>query len=143
MYWLALAAVFVYLTTDEALAIHERSSEPIRQALGVGGFLYFAWVIPATGLLVLFVVAFIPFLRTLDRRLRVRLLVAGAIYVGGALIFEMISAYFFDSYGPGPGRHIASMIEESLEMVGLLVLLAALVGHLRWPTGRQDRVEDC
>ena len=46
LWWSVLALVFVYLSLDEALSFHERLNRPVRDLLGTGGALYYAWVIP-------------------------------------------------------------------------------------------------
>lgn len=59
--WLGLSALFIYLSLDEALLIHEQLAEPLRLALALGNesLFYHAWVIPAivvTGLLGIYLV---------------------------------------------------------------------------------------
>src|SRR5690606_4741708 len=44
--WLVLSLVFCFLAVDEYAVLHERLSDPVRERLGVDGYLYFAWVIP-------------------------------------------------------------------------------------------------
>ena len=44
--WLGLAGIFLFLSIDEAVIIHEHLIDPIRSTLNTSGFLYFAWLIP-------------------------------------------------------------------------------------------------
>ncbi len=45
-HWTALAALFVLLSLDEIAMLHEYPIDPLRDALGTTGPLYYAWVIP-------------------------------------------------------------------------------------------------
>ena len=61
-HWTGLAAIFLYLSVDEAVGIHELTIDPTRELLGVRGFLLFTWVVPAAALLVVFAVAYWRFM---------------------------------------------------------------------------------
>ncbi|MCP2014741.1 hypothetical protein L1280_001893 [Deinococcus sp. HSC-46F16] len=136
--WTGLAALALFLTLDEYFALHDKLGAPIRALLGLGGFLYYAWVIPY-GLLVLGVgVLLVRFLRHLPAGLRRALLLAGGLYVLGALGLEVFEARIeAGAAGEGLGRaaqlQMVSLIavEELLEMSSLVLLIAALLGHLR------------
>ncbi len=45
-YWLGLSLIFLFLSMDESLSIHEGSTRPLRKALDTSGPLFYAWVIP-------------------------------------------------------------------------------------------------
>ena len=63
----------------------------MRNVFGITyGIFYFAWVIPATALLILLAIGFLPFFRSLPAETRRLFLVAGAIFLGGALGAEVI-----------------------------------------------------
>ncbi len=52
IHWAGLALIFLYLSMDEAAALHERLIKPMRSIVnfeGYGGLFYFAWVIPWHG----------------------------------------------------------------------------------------------
>lgn len=129
-YWFALAVLFVGLSLDESVSMHEILIVPLREYLQTGGALYFAWVIPGT----LFVLAAgawsVPFLLALPRRTAIGLVTAGGLFVGGALGMELVGGYLVSNLGPNSVAYtIAAITEESLEMIGLTVFLGALIGH--------------
>ena len=45
--WAGMAAIFLFLSMDEASSMHELLTYPVRELLGTSGILYFAWVVPA------------------------------------------------------------------------------------------------
>lgn len=130
--WRLLAVIFLYISIDEAAQIHELLIDPIRLALGVGGFLYFAWVIPFSILLIIFLIAYIPFLRHLPKEIRFLFIFAGAVYVGGALGIELVSGYVFDYYPEATlVRGGLATLEEFMEMTGITLFIYSLLTYLR------------
>src|SRR4051812_21411756 len=98
-YWLALAAVFAFLSIDELCELHERLIEPMRRLLKPTGALSFAWVIPYSGLVLVVGAFFIRFWWRLAPRYRLLFAVAGVFYAGGAIGMEMVGSYLFTRYG--------------------------------------------
>lgn len=45
-YWKALSIIFMILSLDEYLGLHEKIIEPLRHTLHTSGLLYYSWVIP-------------------------------------------------------------------------------------------------
>jgi hypothetical protein len=130
-HWLALAAVFVVLSVDEAAALHERTNEPVREALGTGGFLYLAWVVPAAVLLVVLAAVFRRWARDLSPDTRRRFLVAAAIFVGGAFGLEMVGGQIADRHGEfGLGQGLLAAVEEAFEMTGVVLFIQGLLLEL-------------
>ena len=130
-HWAALAAIFLFLALDEAVAIHEQLIDPVRNALGTGGALLHAWVIPygIAGLVLLLV--YRPFLLALPRRTLHLMVASGALYVGGAVAMEMVGGYVWDR-NPVRGIPIIAImaLEETLEMVGLALFAYTLLDLL-------------
>ncbi len=128
--WVALALVFTFLSLDEAVSLHEKAIDPLQESLDTSGPLLYAWVIPGALFAVLAALAFVPLLRALEPATALRFVVAGAVYVGGALGFEVLSG----ALAPEPGvvDHVYEVVattEEWLEMVGITLFLAALARH--------------
>jgi hypothetical protein len=137
-YWFALAAIFAYLSVDEALALHERAAEPVRAMLGrhAVGVLYYAWVIPGAAVVATLGFVYLRFLLHLPAVVRDRVLIAGALYVGGAIGMEMVGSYFASTVGTSTLRYAASaLVEESMEMLGVVVFIDALLIQLGAGTG--------
>ena len=128
VYWLFLAAIFFLMAFDEAASLHERTIPHLRAALDVGGWLYFAWVIPAIVFLGVLGAAYLRFLLALPRPIMRLFLLAGAIYVAGALVVEMPEGAYAQAHGfKNVGFHLFATVEETLEMAGLAVFAYALL----------------
>ena len=136
-HWVLLAAAFVYLSVDEVTEIHEQTITPLRMALGVGGFLFFAWILLAVPLLAAFALLFIGFLRHLPTRTRLWFLGAAGVYLGGAVGIEMIGAFLWSTTGTETLVYAATVgAEEAAEMAGLVLFLGVLMEyHGREETG--------
>ncbi|HJU06546.1 MAG TPA: hypothetical protein VJ692_15465 [Nitrospiraceae bacterium] len=132
-HWLALSAIFLYLSIDEAASIHEMAIYPIRSAIPryTSGYLYYAWVIPGSlfGLSVLLMnLRFLAHLPISTRRL---FLLGGAVYVVGALGIEMLSAKFDTVYGyQGLTFSLIVAAEEGCEMFGIVIFIHALSSYI-------------
>ncbi|MHA1563711.1 MAG: hypothetical protein ACTSX7_00240 [Alphaproteobacteria bacterium] len=129
-HWYALAGVFLYLSMDEALAIHERTILPLRSHFQLDGLLLFSWVIPATIIVAIMGIAYLRFLLAMPQRLQRNLIIAAIAFVGGALILEMVGGLFYDIYGPGVITALTAITEEVAEMVGVIWYIYALTDHL-------------
>lgn len=130
-HWLGLAAIFLYLSLDEAAAIHEKLSIPLQEALNVTGYLYFAWVIAALPLLALFGLVYLRFLFHLPARIRLLFIAAGVIYIGGALLIEAVSAnQWYLNQGSNLVYSIIGNMEELCEMLGVITLIYALLLYI-------------
>ncbi len=147
MQWLLLAATFLFLGVDESSQIHERFMLPTLRIIdpdneGVG-WLYYAWVIPY-GLAALLLVLFLGrFMLHLPSRTRNGLIIGGAVYVLGAIVMELWSGrearaiHDTGLYGYPP-YVIAYTLEECLEMIGLMICIHAMMGHLGRAGARLD-----
>jgi hypothetical protein len=89
-HWLGLGIIFCGLSIDEAVSIHEMTIRPVHNLLGTSGVFLYAWVIPAIAFVAAVGVAYLGFLRHLEPAFRLRFVLAGALFVGGAVGFEML-----------------------------------------------------
>jgi hypothetical protein len=125
-YWSLLAAVFGYLSIDEAVGLHEQ----LNGLVELGGPFYFGWIIPAGAAVLLLGLAFLRFLVRLPAESRRRFILAGALYVGGALLMEIPLGMWTEARGDlGLGYALIDFVEESLEMIGATIFLLALLRH--------------
>ena len=130
-YWGALAIIFLYLSLDEILSLHDRTIEPLRNALQTGGLFYFAWVIPASVLVLVLLLVFLRFLAHLPTETRNLFLIAGTVYLGGALGTEMVNGYYAELHGIENVIYVMLItIEELLEMLGVIVFIYALFSYI-------------
>ncbi len=128
--WITLGCAFVFLAIDESVALHEQLNRPVRAALQVDGALHFAWVIPYALLSALFVASLTRFLLALDPRTRRDFFVAGAVYVTGAILLEMVGARIWVAEGPQTRAYfIGTTIEETLEMLGIALFVRSILAH--------------
>jgi hypothetical protein len=124
--WLMLGMVFFLMSMDESLAIHERSMDPLRIAFDAGGFFYWAWVIPGIAVVIVLGTLFTPFLRHLPPRTFRLVIASGVLYVGGALVMEMVGGFFYDTFGAGVLSDCTSIVEETAEMLGVILYIYAI-----------------
>jgi hypothetical protein len=132
-HWAALGVIFLYLSMDEMARIHERTIEPLRVAFQPSGFLYYAWVMVALPLVLLFALVYLRFVFNLPKTTRILFVAAGATFVFGALGLEMIGGFVVTSE-LGSSSTIAyglQILEEFFENVGVAIFISALVLYMQ------------
>lgn len=135
-HWAALSGLFCLLSMDESASFHEIAMIPMDQLVQVKGIFYFTWVIPGAAFVAVVGFAFLGFLRHLDRRTRNRFIASAILFVGGALGMECVDGAILDSFGEGHIAYIlASTVEESMEMFGMVLFIWSLVSHIGENTG--------
>ena len=93
-----MAAIFLYLSVDEAVSIHEQMTVPLRQGLDAHGIWFSTWVIPALFLLVILFVLVFKSIWRISTVTRWLFILAGIVYVSGAVGMEMIGAKYYEIY---------------------------------------------
>ncbi len=130
-YWRVLTATFFLLALDETTNLHTMTAKPLRELLQASNFLYFTWVVWGIAFALLFVAAYYKFLRALPARMRNQLLWAGAIFLSGAVGMEMVGGQLHTVYGIESAIvAAAAILEEVLEMIGILLFNYALLNYL-------------
>lgn len=96
--WLVLTGAFLFLGVDEGSQIHEKFMLVTLRLINHGeqtgthlGWLYYAWVIPYGLAAVLLFSALARWFFHIDAQLRKGLIIAGAVYLSGAVFLEMAS----------------------------------------------------
>lgn len=136
-HWMVLALMFLFLSADEFLQIHERV-DLLRSVFGIQthGVLYSIWVIPYGIFVLVFAIAYLKFLFHLPNRTRSLFIIAATLYVGGALGMEMIAGSYLDSHVDKLAAEttftasVLIAIEELLEMAGIVVFVNGLLSYL-------------
>ena len=130
--WRALRAVFIFLALDEGLQIHEiliiPSIKPMLPAI-----LTVVWVIPYGILALISLVYFSPILISLPSILKRKAILSGGIYLLGALGFEIIGSFLVrtgDIKLHGISYGFIFTIEETLEIVGLIIFINTLLKYI-------------
>ena len=78
---------------------------------------------------------FVPFLIGLPRATALRLLLAAAVYVGGALGLELVNGAVLATERTSPLYLTLVCLEETLEVTGVLLAIYAVAFHLRKELG--------
>lgn len=133
LYWSILSIGFLFMAFDEIAAVHERLIEPMQAILGEQnlGVFYFAWVVPAVALVVCLGIFFLRFLINLPVKTRWTFLIAATMYLGGAVGLEMVEGWYSEINGRETLLYITlTTLEETLEMVGTIVFIWALLGYI-------------
>ncbi|MBL0418755.1 hypothetical protein JI739_00210 [Ramlibacter sp. AW1] len=144
--WAGLAALFLALAVDESASLHELLIQPLRTAYQLTGWLRFPWVIAGGTFAIVFAVVYLRFLMHLPPATRRWFILAGLMYVGGAVGMEMVGGHVFMEEGT-PDRTlvpymIAMTLEESLEISGAALFVAALLQYLSGMSARLRVVVD-
>ena len=133
-YWLFLSILFLYLSVDESASIHENFGN-------VHGFLVRKEIISPIlsthtwlpfGVFFVFVVsiALLPFVSKLPADTRRYFLIAGCVFVTGAIGFEYLAALLREADIAESRKHTAGLVqllfEEGFEMYGVVIFNCAL-----------------
>ena len=128
LHWAILAAGFLVMAIDEAAGIHDaiiQNSLSSRFGRGEGIF-YGYWYLLYTPLVLVIAALYVPFLRRLPRSTAARFVIAGAVYLGGALGVEALTAAWLQGE-EGLTRDMLQLVEESAEMLGIVLMIPCFV----------------
>tara|TARA_B110000211_G_scaffold66746_1_gene77081 strand:+ start:273 stop:926 length:654 start_codon:yes stop_codon:yes gene_type:complete len=109
-HWRFTAFGFLILAIDEVAGMHETFNSSIE----------INWAIPGAILVLFVAAAYVPFLLSLRGRLALLFVLAGAMFVSGAIVTELLSE---DMESDSWGYAVAVALEEGLEMFGVLLFL--------------------
>jgi hypothetical protein len=130
-YWALLSLLFIFGAADEFVSFHEHLNNPLRRLLGTSGLFYFAWVIPYVVIVVGVLLIYARFFFRLPLRFRWRFGVAAAVFLFGAVGMEMAGGRVAEVDGfKTPFYIFLSTLEETLEMVGILLLIRSQLLYL-------------
>ncbi len=129
-YWTVLASGFGVMALDEFFSFHERTYWILR-AVGLNklGPLGNSWVWLGIPIVAVVGWSFRRFLRELSLKTRRRFLASGLAFIAGAIGFEIVGKLFVIAGNPS-GRVFAMITEETLEMLGVIVFIWALLKHI-------------
>jgi hypothetical protein len=133
VYWAGLAALFGFMSADEAAGIHELFTKPVAKVVEASGPLYFAWVVPYAALAIAVAVLYARFLVRLPRGTGLRLFVAGGVFIGGAVGMELIEGVMYEANGHNYrslSMELAYLVEETMEMLAVAYFIATLLRHI-------------
>jgi hypothetical protein len=137
--WMLLALVFLFLALDEGVALHETLMRFFRRHLHTDGVFHFAWVIPYGLATILLGFLTWPWFQKLDARTRWLFGASAVLFVAGAIGMEMVNGRYLESINlvEDLTYHSMIMLEESLEMGGLILFSYSLLDFIE----RQEGIE--
>lgn len=127
--WFGLGALFTAFSLDEVAMFHEWSTNLV--TFDTGDLLSYSWV--AIGLIVLaaLAVGLGPFVYRLPTPLRRRLVIAAAVYFGGALGLETLNGHIEDERSSSSVAYVlGTAAEEAAEMAAVVLAFYALLDAL-------------
>jgi hypothetical protein len=129
-HWIVLSVIFCYMSIDELVEIHEWLNN-IPALENLHGLIHYGWVIPAGALVLVFALSYLRFLFHLPMKTRIKIALAGVLYVGGALGIELILGLWTDRHGElNFAWAMIGLVEEAGEIVGSSLFLVALLEYL-------------
>ncbi len=141
--WLGLAGVVGFAFVDESIYLHQTLSEELHKHLHTHGILSYAWTVVYVPVLVLVALLVLPGLRHLAAPLRWRLLAAGGVYGVGAVAMEPFKSRLSEETSEaGLGFHLVAAVSDSLQIIGLALLIALLTRQIRRQLERITIVTD-
>ena len=139
IYWVLLSAVFVYMAADEVFLIHEvewRSPLAgyvleVAEEFDLLSYFYYTWTATGVVFLLIFGLVFLKFFLSLPNFYKIWFAVSGIVYVSGALGVELISGNLFVNEGYGGLYNYLEIVEEGLEMFGIVFFIHTLIRYIR------------
>ena len=120
--WTLLAIGFCVLSLDEVAGFHEFVNTVVEGT---------HWTFFAAILVLVVGILFIPFLASLPSKTRWLLVIAGAIYVGGAVGVEAATIWHEENDQLDTlGYNLWTAVEEFMEMAGIILYIFALLAHI-------------
>ncbi len=117
-HWYGLGAGFAFMSLDEIAGMHETFNT-------ITGF---AWTIPAAIGVVILIIVYWKFLVDLPQPMKTQFIISGLIFLSGALVVEHFADYYIDAYTmENFGYNMLTALEETLEMVGVVLFICALL----------------
>jgi hypothetical protein len=136
--WLGMSVIFGLVTLDEYTYMHQRLSDTMHEIAGTSGALRFAWVLIYLPLLAVLAVVYLPFWRSLGTRLRYRLLAAALLFAGGSGGIELVKGSLYEDGHWSLSFGLVASLSDSLELIGLAILVTILLEHLATLTRTVD-----
>jgi hypothetical protein len=131
-YWLALSIIFLLLSIDDFVSVHERLNDFLTASFTLGGIFHWIWVIPAMIICLILAGFFLKFYLRLPHRYKWLFGLSALLLVGGAVGVEMFDGYVNSTGTSPPWLLFTSFtVKESMEMVGVLLFLYSLTDYIK------------
>lgn len=133
-HWRILSIIFAFLSLDEVAMLHEKAGEVLDSLTSVEfeGWLYFQWVLIGVPVTVIIALAYFKFITHLPAKTRNLFILAGALFVGGALGLEILAGRQESlTQGSNLIYKLITTIEELWEKLGVMVFIYALLDYMK------------
>lgn len=128
--WLIVSIAFIFASIDETARIHERLS----LFVFVNTNIPFSWPYIYFSFIVVFFLIFKNFFVIFKKNTKKIIIMSFILFISGSLGFELISFLNSDDFNPAnplKSKIILSTIEESLEIIGVIIFNFGLLKYLR------------
>jgi len=130
-HWGFMAVVMAYVSMDEFIGFHEHAG-----VIEGTGIFYFSWVIPGAIVVAILALVYFRFLLHLPDDTRRAFLIAGMVFIGGALGVELVLGLWTETHTRhNLGYGLIDFVEESMEILGVTLFVLALIDHLHGASG--------
>ena len=129
--WSILSVIFLFLSIDETASMHELLTYPLKKNFTLTGIFNYSWVIIGFLFVLILFIFYSRFLFSLPSKTKYQFLLAGFIFVGGAIGIEMIGGnYKYFNPEENLVYAIITTVEESFEMIGVIIFIGALINYI-------------
>lgn len=131
--WVILATAILLVSLDEFTMLHEQAGALMFRYDWVYSIPLVSdrpWVIPVLAGCIIFFSAMVPFLAKLPRATLVGFVIAGLVYVSGAVVVELLTPEIIGRWLTHRQGRVLPVIEESLELTGFILFLRAILAYM-------------
>ncbi|MCB1437365.1 MAG: hypothetical protein KDJ46_09345 [Rhodobiaceae bacterium] len=126
-YWFGLVIVFFAMSADETVSFHESLITLLSSLSAYSDLLHFAWVLPGFVFVTVFGLVYLRFLLRLPRTVAAGLVLAGVVFLTGALLLEVLDGWIAVHYGENSVPYIVGYcFEDGLEMIGVMMFITVV-----------------
>lgn len=134
VFWRSLSFIFLFLSFDELLRIHEKVGAFTASHVKGDGAFHYEWLIPYSIILLFLCFTYAKSIFALPKQVRNNMIISGILFVGGAVGFEMIGGLYIEKNGlltveaieNSTAIFVLYTIEETLEMLGVAYFIYTL-----------------
>jgi hypothetical protein len=132
--WSGFSMIALYMAYDELFMVHEKwegAGKALAHAL-FGSSPYFAWIFVGCVAVAVVAIVGLTMYRQIHPQLRMRLFLAGSLFVGGAIGFEWFEGQRVEVYGRSDVLfHGLVLCEEVIELTAILLAFRAMLLELQ------------
>ncbi|KAJ54948.1 hypothetical protein ACMU_14395 [Actibacterium mucosum KCTC 23349] len=128
--WFGLTLIFLYIGLDEMTDFHGYWAPGDVPDLGFEfGHEGFNWVYGGLVVVAIVGLLYLRWLISIERTFRWQVILAGTVYVTGALFFEALGGIVADENFSSATYIVMSTFEESFELIGITIFLYAIITY--------------